>query len=260
MSDRLDGRQPVHVLQRLASLTSDSCRKIRREPCRLPVMSDSDDVLLARFAAASEGFARRLRAVRPGQWASPTPCSQWTVCDLVNHMARGNLNYSLLAHGGSGEEFLRLRDADALGTNPVAAFDQSTAQFLAAFGEPGALDRVADYPLGAASGRQLVSIRVTDSVVHTWDLARAVSLPEKLDPDLVDWVLANLASTYDNIAESPVGDGTTHRFFAAPRAAGPATTSPQDRLLHIMGRTEELRVNELHLPHRCSGRLGPGAG
>ena len=199
-------------------------------------MSDSDDMLLRRFAGASEGFARRLRAVRPGQWASPTPCSQWTVCDLVNHMARGNLNYALIAHGGSGEEFLELRDADALGADPVAAFDQSTARFLAAFGEPGALDRIIDYPLGAASGRQLVGIRVTDSVVHTWDLARAAALNEKLDPDLVRWVLASLASTFDGIAESPVADGGAHRFFAAPPATGPATTSPQDRLLHLMGR------------------------
>jgi uncharacterized protein (TIGR03086 family) len=202
-------------------------------------VSDSDDMLLRRFAAASEGFARRLRAVRPGQWASPTPCPEWTVCDLVNHMARGNLNYALLAHGGSGEEFLQLRDADALGTDPVAAFGQSTERFLAAFGEPGALDRVADYPLGAASGRQLVSIRVTDSLVHTWDLSRAADLNDKLDPDLVEWVLASLASTFDGIAESPVADGTTHRFFAAPPAAGPATTAPQDRLLHIMGRHDD---------------------
>jgi uncharacterized protein (TIGR03086 family) len=151
-------------------------------------------------------------------------------------MARGNLNYALLVHGGSGEEFMRLRGADALGADPVAAFEQSSRQFVAALRERGALDRLTDYPLGAAPGRQLVSIRLTDSVVHTWDLARAAGLNETLDPDLVDWVLASLATTYRGIAESPVAAGTTHRFFASPRAAGPATASPQDRLLHLMGR------------------------
>lgn len=37
---------------------------------------------------------------------------------LVNHMTRGNLNYALLASGGSGSEFLPLRDRDALGGEP----------------------------------------------------------------------------------------------------------------------------------------------
>jgi uncharacterized protein (TIGR03086 family) len=206
--------------------------------------TSTGELLLDRFGAASEGFARRLRAVRPGQWANATPCSQWSVSDLVNHMARGNLNYALLAQGGSAEEFLRLREADALGDDPVAAFGQSTAQFLAAFSEPGALDRAIDYPLGAALGRQLVSIRVTDSVVHTWDLARAAGLDEELDPNLVDWVLASLASTFSGMAESPVAAVTTHRFFARPPAGGPAPASPQDRLLHLMGRSPGgLRVN-----------------
>jgi uncharacterized protein (TIGR03086 family) len=107
---------------------------------------------------------------------------------------------------------------------------------LAALRDPGALDKLTDYPLGAAPGRQLVGIRLTDTVVHTWDLARAAGLSETLDPDLVEWVLASLATTYRGIAESPVAAGTADRFFAPPRTVGPATASPQDRLLHLMGR------------------------
>lgn len=220
-----------------ARLRSDSRRNPDAEPGRLLAVNDSDKALRNRFAAACAGFAERLRAVRPAQWQGPTPCAQWTVRDLVNHMTRGNLNYLLLLRGGSGEEFLRLREADALGADPVAAFGRSAAEFLARCDEPGALDRVADYPLGQAPGRQLVSIRLTDSVVHTWDLARAAGLDERLDPDLVAWVLGSLASTYRGIAESPVAAETTHRFFATPHADGPATASAQDRLLHLMGRS-----------------------
>ncbi|MET0168093.1 MAG: maleylpyruvate isomerase N-terminal domain-containing protein, partial [Vicinamibacterales bacterium] len=31
-------------------------------------------------------FERRLRLVRADQWADPTPCSEWSVRDLVNHV------------------------------------------------------------------------------------------------------------------------------------------------------------------------------
>jgi uncharacterized protein (TIGR03086 family) len=199
--------------------------------------NDSDSALLDRFRDACEGFARRLRPLRPEQWAHPTPCPQWSVRDLVNHMTRGNLNYELLLRGGSGAEFLRMRDADALGADPCGAFEQSAARFLAACGEEGELDRVADYPLGAASGRQLLSIRLTDSIVHTWDLARAAGLDEQLDPALAGWALASLDSTYLGISGSPLDTGPGHVFFAAPPAGGPATPSPQDRLLHLTGRS-----------------------
>lgn len=77
------------------------------------------------FLLASAGFERALRTVEPGQWAWPAPCTEWDVRQLVNHMTRGNLNYVLLAQGGTKAGFLRLRDADALGDDPVAASRQN---------------------------------------------------------------------------------------------------------------------------------------
>ena len=108
------------------------------------------------------------------------------------------------------------------------------AECLRAFGEPGVLDRDADYPMGPVPGRRLLAIRLTDTVVHTWDLARAAGLDERLDPDLVGWILADLGWIYRDIAHSPVAEVTDHRFFAAPEGVVPE--APQDRLLHVMGR------------------------
>src|SRR5262249_9705380 len=81
--------------------------------------------VLERFRSASEQFARRLAAVAPEQWTGPTPCSEWNVRQLVNHMTRGNLNYVLLAGGGPAADFIRLRDVDALGDDPVGAYAAS---------------------------------------------------------------------------------------------------------------------------------------
>lgn len=186
-----------------------------------------------RFAAASAGFARRLELVRPGQWTWPTPCSEWDVRHLANHMTRGNLNYALLARGGSSAGFLRLRDADALGRDPFGSYAASVRTCAAAF---GALDRVVDYPLGAVTGRQALAIRITDTVIHTWDLARATGTDDRLDDGLVAWIDGNLDKIYAGLPETPVAATTSHRFFAAP-GAPPGGASRQDRLLHLMGRT-----------------------
>jgi uncharacterized protein (TIGR03086 family) len=193
------------------------------------------DEIVARFRHASAEFDRRLRLVRTEQWSWPTPCSEWNVRQLVNHMAQGNLNYVRLAEGMSAAEFLRHRDEDALGDDPVAAYHDGVRRCAEIFGRPGVLSHTFDYPLGRLTGAQALAVRTTDSVVHTWDLARAVGVDEVLALDLVTWVDENLDAIYAGLAETPVSAETTNRFFAAPRGVltGP---SPQDRVLYRMGR------------------------
>ena len=121
-------------------------------------MADCCDELIDRFALTSAEFEEKLRQVRPDQWTASTPCSEWDVRDLVNHMTRGNLNYVLLVEGGTGAEFLRSRDVDAPGADPVAAYARSVRDCAAAFAAPGALQRILDYPLGRVTGRQALAI------------------------------------------------------------------------------------------------------
>ncbi|WP_037578031.1 TIGR03086 family metal-binding protein [Phaeacidiphilus oryzae] len=213
-------------------------------------MSDFSEGLVERYVRAGAGFAARLREVRPGQWNAATPCPDWDVRQLVNHMTRGNLGYLGLLRGGAGADFLRLREADALGGDPVGAYQRSVGDCAEAFSAPGALDRVLDYPLGEVTGRQALAVRTADSVVHTWDLARAVGADDRLDGELVDWIRRFLDDIYAGLAETPVsaGPATTHRFFAAPDGRGPGPgASAQDLLLHRMGRR----------PWPATGRITP---
>lgn len=198
-------------------------------------MTDTTDALIERFLLSSSGFARRLRSVRAEQWTWPTPCTEWNVQQLVNHMTRGNLSYVRLLDGGDAAEFLLLREADALGTDPVRAYEDSVSALSAAFGRAGALRRVLDYPLGPVTGRQALAVRITDSVIHTWDLAQAVGVDDTLDRGLVAWIDAHLDDIYAGLPETPVAAETTHRFFGRPVEAAPHA-SPQARLLHRMGR------------------------
>ncbi|WP_249124421.1 TIGR03086 family metal-binding protein [Saccharopolyspora erythraea] len=199
------------------------------------------------FTVACAGFERMLREVRPDQWTSPTPCAEWDVRQLVNHVARGNLNYVALLDGCTAAGFLRMRDADALGADPVGAYTRSARECTAAFTRPGALRQVLDYPLGPIQGRQALAVRTVDTAVHTWDLARAIGASEELDTGLIAWIDGHLDGIYAGLAETPTSASTTHRFFAAPGGAPEPGASQQDRLLHRMGR-RPVRVDEVQVP------------
>jgi uncharacterized protein (TIGR03086 family) len=199
-------------------------------------MADCFEGIIDRFILSSGEFERRLRTVRSEQWAWPTPCTEWNVRQLVNHTTRGNLNYVALVEGGTRAEFLRLRDVDALGTDPVNAYIRSVGECVAAFTQPGALQRNLDYPLGPVTGQQALAVRATDSTIHTWDLARALGVDDTLDAGLVTWIGDHLDEIYAGLAETPTAVDTTHRFFAAPESVPAGDTSPQDQLLHRMGR------------------------
>ncbi|WP_406100457.1 hypothetical protein [Streptomyces sp. NBC_01013] len=118
----------------------------------------------------------------------------------------------------------------------MRAYTRSVRECATAFRKPGALQWTLDYPLGPIAGGQALAVRTTDTVIHTWDLARALGVPEELDPGLVAWIEDNLAEIYAGLAESPVSPDTTHRFFAAPGAPPPAHEVRQSRLLRLMGR------------------------
>lgn len=116
----------------------------------------------------------------------------------------------------------------------VSAYVASVRESREVFTAPGVLDQIVDYPMGKASGRQALAVRTTDTVIHTWDLARSIGAEELLDTDMIGWIDDNLEEIYAGLSEMPTSVDTSHRFFAAPANVGAGTR--QDRLLRLMGR------------------------
>ncbi|QLE71142.1 TIGR03086 family protein [Streptomyces rectiverticillatus] len=197
-------------------------------------MNDTDSRLLGYFDAAAEGFSDRLRAVPDTYWESATPCTEWNVWQLVNHMIQGSRIYTSLLRGGSSAEFMANLDQETLDGDLVTTYSGAVAECRAAFHAAGALDRIVDYPFGPVPGRQLLGLYVVDAITHTWDLARAARLDERLDAPTVQWVLDNFQWIYHGVSESPITDG--NRYYGPPTEAPTPATSAQDRLLRTMGR------------------------
>lgn len=77
---------------------------------------------------AFDGAAVIATSVVPGitddQPGLPTPGSEWTVRDLLNHLVSGNLLTEAIVTGQAPPD----RSADLLGADPKAAFDDSPAR------------------------------------------------------------------------------------------------------------------------------------
>lgn len=179
---------------------------------------------------ASEEYRSRLWAVQAGwQWASPTPCDEWTVRDVADHILGGN-RFTVLILGGlpSAAAMDRVTHGD-FADDPGRAFEQSSADQLSAVGQPGVMERMYEHPMGLLSGRQIARLRMSDLVVHAWDLARALNLPERLDPQLVTESIAVVQA---------VGETFTAAGLFGPGPSGilPDDASDQLRLLDMVGR------------------------
>jgi uncharacterized protein (TIGR03086 family) len=179
---------------------------------------------------ADTEFERRVRLVGADDWTLPTPCTEWNVYALVNHVIGANRRHTMLLHGASAEEVNRTRAEDHLGDDAIASLAATTSELARAIREPDAMIRTSHHPLGDRSGAQLLAMRVIDLTVHTWDLARALGTDDTLDPDLVEFALLHA-----ELIEA----GRQHGSFAAPTAVTPGQGSAQARLLHLSGRSTE---------------------
>jgi uncharacterized protein (TIGR03086 family) len=188
------------------------------------------------LSLASDEFARQLRLVGPDDWRRPTPCSEWDVRALVNHVVGGNVRYQLLLSGAPTEQVEATRTVDHLGDDALASFVRTADVVIATFQEHGALTRVGHHATGDRTGRELLSMRILDAAIHGWDLARAIGADETLDEDVVAFLLTYTAG---------LDLGPQQRAFAQAATDGPRNASPQDQLLYRLGRhpnvTKEVR-------------------
>jgi uncharacterized protein (TIGR03086 family) len=134
---------------------------------------------------ANDEFERRLRLVGPDDWRRPTPCSEWDVRALVNHVVGANVRYQLLLHGAPTAQVDAMRTVDHVGDDALESFVATADRVVACFQENGALERVAHHATGDRTGRELLSMRILDAAIHGWDLARAICADETLDDDVV---------------------------------------------------------------------------
>ena len=164
----------------------------------------------------------------------PTPCSEWTLKQLIEHMTVENNGFAAAADGET-------EDRSAWTRRPIeqdlgADYARSAERVVAAFAADGVLERQFWLPLIDDAvlfpAPQAVSFHLLDYVVHSWDVSAALGHPIAFDDDLLEVVL--------DIAGREVPDGPNRRRTKPsfqPPVAAPENASPQDRLLAVLGRS-----------------------
>lgn len=176
-------------------------------------------------------FRRRLADVEVSQWALPTPCDEWDVGALVNHVIGGNVRYVMMLDGRPADAIVTTRDDDWLSPDPLARFDNSLDRITTAFAAPGILGARVRHPrVGSVTAAELRVLRVNELTVHAWDLSRAIGTDDRLDEQVVAWLCERLEPLRSIFGASGA--------VAAPRADDPPTDDAQHRLLGLLGRVQ----------------------
>ena len=199
---------------------------MRCMPATAIALADFDQVLAA-FTLVVEG-------VRPEQWTSPTPCAEWDVRQLLDHVTSGNRMFAALASGERPEGMegllqLRARVAPAADDDPVATFRESGRQLLRVFSDPDFPDGTYVTPIGERSGDFLILMRTSEGLIHGWDLARATGQTPAFPEAIAEQTLASLHLTLADRPRDPRGFGVEQPV--------PADAPAIDRLAGFVGRS-----------------------
>lgn len=178
------------------------------------------------FKHANSEFDFRVKQVRPNQWSSPTPDTEWSVRDLVNHLTSESLWLPPLLGGKTISEVGNKYDGDVLGTDPQVSWRQAsaTAQSAATSVE---LTTIVHLSYGDVPASEYLEQMFIDNLIHTWDLARAIGTDEQLDAGLVE-------ACYQILLEQ--AEGWRGAGLFGPIVATDDNAELQTKLLALTGR------------------------
>ena len=187
--------------------------------------------LLTSFEGAVASTTEIVKRTPARQMDAPTPCAEWDVRALLNHII-GTL---WLADGLFADRAPRymmapggLPSADLAGSDPAAAYSEASSAALAAARSGDALTRVHVTPLGEMPGPVLAGFTTLDVLMHGWDLAKATGKPAELDERLAAHAL--------EFAEQALASPESRGARIGPAVAVGADASVTQRLAAFLGR------------------------
>jgi uncharacterized protein (TIGR03086 family) len=175
-----------------------------------------------RYRTIADGFTARVEGVHADQWGTQTPCEEWDARQLLEHVVSV---HRMAIAGLAGDPPVDQSPGEDL----VAAWRACTGEVAGALSDPElAATSVTAGPFGDQPFEQLVGTLIcTDTLVHTWDLARTTAQDERLDTAAVNRSMEFL-SAHDAGMRRPGG--------FADKIDPPEGADDQTRLLNFCGR------------------------
>lgn len=172
-----------------------------------------------------QSWTERVQTVGPGQWGAATPCTDWDVRALVNHVVGEDLWTEPMMRGATIKEVGDRFDGDLLGADPQESALDAAAVATRAVADTLPSHGTVHLSYGDEKMDEYVWQLAADHLIHGWDLAAATGGNTRLDPELV----AEVAGWFAEREEMYRAGGAI-----GPRAAGGGDA--QSELLAAFGR------------------------
>jgi uncharacterized protein (TIGR03086 family) len=183
--------------------------------------------MLDMYERALARTGKTVAGTMPEQFGDPTPCSDWSVETLLNHIIGGCLTF---AGGGEGRRVDAMREQHLAARDHVAAYNRAARAALNAFRSPGALERSFTLPWGDTPGSAALGLALADAAVHGWDLAMATRQEAIIDDEIAQHLYEMTTQMMEPNGRFPRGTA-----FKEPVDLD-HDARPADKLLAYLGR------------------------
>ena len=160
------------------------------------------------------------------QLAAPTPCDEFRVHDVLDHMLTGGGAFAALFRG---EDPAGITAPAAYGRVPATEFRAAMDGLLAAVRSEGAMTRTLPTPLGDMDGETFARVVALDGLVHCWDLAAASGQPIPVPAETI--------AAVDAFARVALTDDLRGAGMFAAATEPSADATPIESLAAFSGRT-----------------------
>jgi uncharacterized protein (TIGR03086 family) len=167
--------------------------------------------------------------VEPNQLGNPTPCTEWDVRAVINHITGGATMFAECVEQGSvpDSRLGELMAGDNLGDDFKRNYRAASDRARATFRMPGTLDKMVKLPFGEMPASVALNIAIMDVMTHAADVAKATG--QTIDDQEI------LAIALDVGRQLITDDFRAPGVFGAEQPVD-ASASPADKLLAFAGR------------------------
>ena len=175
----------------------------------------------ALIAKAAETTNEVVQGVDPAQFSGPTPCAEFDVKALAEHITR----VTAMSVSAARKAGFTPTEFDAATFKGRYAADISN--LTSAWSEPGALEGSTPFGSGERPAEFVAAITLSELVLHGWDLARATGQTMNTDGDVAQ-------ATHQMMIQGAEGGREAGAYGAEVTVADDA--SPLDKALGLSGR------------------------
>jgi uncharacterized protein (TIGR03086 family) len=176
-----------------------------------------------RYRRVAATFTQRTTEMTKAAWDAPAPCEGWVARDVVRHLVEWVPAFLGDAHGPA------LTPGPSVDDDPAGSWRAFNEQVERLLEDPAVCAMQIEHPRAGAHrfDDAIATFVLGDVLIHTWDLARAGGLDERLDPVVVHEML---------IGMEPLDEMLRASGQYGPRVAVPDDADEQTRLIAFTGR------------------------